>query len=299
MKKALIILAILILGFIGYSMLKKSPDTTPVDTATTTPTATTTTDITPTEPQDAQAVIGSSEGGRDIIAYRFGTGDNKALFVGGIHGGYAWNTSLLAYELIDFLSANPSAVPEGVQVVVIPVVNPDGLAKVVADNEGFSANSVNTASEATVAGRFNENTVDLNRNFDCGWKTTGVWQNKTVSGGTSAFSESESRAVRDFVVSYKPDAVVVWYSAAGGVYASSCEGKTVSSDTTALTNLFAQASGYPAHQSFDAYETSGDMVNWLAKNGIPAISVLLTDHTNTEWEKNRKGIEAVLADLAE
>jgi beta-lactamase superfamily II metal-dependent hydrolase len=36
------------------------------------------------------------------------------------------------------------------------------------------------------------------------------------------------------------------------------------------------------------------MMNWLAKNGVPAISVLLTTHDDTEWEKNRAGVEALL-----
>ena len=37
------------------------------------------------------------------------------------------------------------------------------------------------------------------------------------------------------------------------------------------------------------------MVNWFAKQNIPAISVLLTNHTDTEWTKNQKGIEALLS----
>ena len=43
--------------------------------------------------------------------------------------------------------------------------------------------------------RFNADGVDLNRNFDCDWAPTGTWQNKTVSGGTAAFSEPEAAAI--------------------------------------------------------------------------------------------------------
>ena len=84
-----------------------------------------------------------------------------------------------------------------------------------------------------------------------------------------------------------------WYSSAGGVYASSCH-NGVSAETNTLTQKYASASGYPAYQSFDFYVTTGDMVNWLAKINIPAISVLLTNHTDTEWTKNQKGIESLL-----
>jgi hypothetical protein len=36
------------------------------------------------------------------------------------------------------------------------------------------------------------------------------------------------------------------------------------------------------------------MLNWLAKINIPATSVLLTNHTDTEWVKNQAGVLALL-----
>jgi hypothetical protein len=139
--------------------------------------------------------------------------------------------------------------------------------------------------------------VDLNRNFDCDWQSSAKWQNTAVSGGSAAFSEPETLAVKNYIEAQNPKAVVVWYSAAGGVYASSCD-SGILPETTAITNLYANASGYPAYQSFDFYDTTGDMVNWLAKMQIPAISVLLTNHTDTEWAKNQKGIDALLQHYA-
>ena len=65
-------------------------------------------------------------------------------------------------------------------------------------------------------------------------------------------------------------------------------------ETTTLTNAFAKASGYPANASYDYYATTGDLVNWLAKEKIPAVSVLLTNHSDTELSKNVKGIQAVI-----
>src|SRR3989344_5375956 len=91
---------------------------------------------------------------------------------------------IVANHLIEYLGENPDAVPAGVKVTVIPTLNPDGLAKVTSDAVGFSASDI-TASQATqVEGRFNANDVDLNRNFDCDWKASGIWQNKAVSGGS-------------------------------------------------------------------------------------------------------------------
>jgi hypothetical protein len=247
---------------------------------------------------ETKTVIGVSATGNPITAYHYGSGDAEVLFVGGVHGGYSWNTALLAYELMEYLETNPNAVPEGVRVTVVPVLNPDGLIKVTGTTGMFEVSDVSADQKLIVDGRFNANRVDLNRNFDCEWNAEGTWQDKTVSGGAKVFSEQESIALRDYVLKNKPDAAVVWYSAAGGVYASNCH-DGVLPETDALTQLYAKASGYQAFKDFDYYEITGDMVNWLAKEEIPAISVLLTNHTSIEWEKNKLGIEAVLKRYAE
>lgn len=247
--------------------------------------------------EEGKTVMGTSVQRRDIVAHHFGAGEKEVVFVGGIHGGYSWNTSQLAFELMDHLQKNPAAIPAGVKVTVIPVMNPDGLHMVVGTTSAFSKADVSSSQTTRIAGRFNGNNVDLNRNFDCDWKESGTWQNKKVSGGASAFSEPESQAFRNYIESHTPAAVVVFYSAAGGVFPSRC-GDTVSSETLILTDAYAKASGYKAFADFDFYEITGDMPNWLAKKGIPAISVLLTSHDDIEWAKNQEGIEAVLSRIA-
>jgi hypothetical protein len=297
MKKFIIwLLVIIIIGagiyFVVTTLPKNTTPTPPIETATTTE------NTPPANQNKDQTVIGKSVGGNDIVAYHFGTGSKELLFIGGIHGGYEWNTVLVAQELIDYLKQNPSKIPSGVKVTVIPVLNPDGLKNVVGTpTADFTAADVPSSQETQIAGRFNGNKVDLNRNFACDWQPSGKWQSRTVSGGSKAFSEPESQAIKTYVETNKPTAVVAYFSAAGGVYSSSCSG-AVSAETTALTNLYAKASGYQAYKSFDLYVTTGDMTNWLAKNNIPAISVLLTNHTDTEWSKNQKGIEAVLANYS-
>lgn len=241
-------------------------------------------------------VIGRSVEGRDITAYHYGDGEREVLFVGGTHGAYSWNTAQLAYRLMDRLEANPSDIPEGVKVTVVPVLNPDGLNKVVGTAGRFDSSDVPSLAE-TIPGRFNANGVDLNRNFDCNWKPTGNWQDRTVDTGDRAFSEPESVALRDYVRDNSPDGVVVWYSASGDVIASSCN-EAISSETRSLLNTYADASGYPAKDSFDYYTISGDATDWMAKTGIPAISVVLATHDSTEWSRNWKGIQAILNSFA-
>lgn len=247
---------------------------------------------------EKETVLGTSVDGTGITAYHYGTGDTELLFVGGIHGGYSWNTVLVAYELMDYLEENPENIPKNVKVTVIPVLNPDGLQKVVGTSGRFTMSEVSSSESVKVSGRFNADDVDLNRNFDCDWKSTGTWQNKAVSGGSEAFSEPESKAVRDYVMSHKPAAVVAWYSAAGGVFSSSCH-DGVLAETSALTKLYAKAAGYKAYEDFDFYAITGDMMNWLAKMKIPAISVLLTTHESVEWDKNKVGVQALFEHYTE
>ncbi|MBU6500906.1 MAG: hypothetical protein KGJ89_02170 [Patescibacteria group bacterium] len=251
----------------------------------------------PTQQNPAETVIGKSVEGRDITAYNYGTGDTQILFIGGIHGGYEWNTSLVAYQAMDYLKANANAIPANEKITVIPVLNPDGLNKVVGTAGRFAAADVPASQTLQISGRYNADNVDLNRNFDCDWQKNAVWQNTAVSGGSKAFSEPESAAIRDYITAHKPAAVVVWYSAVGGVFASNCHGGVLP-ETNTITNIYSKASGYKAYESYDFYALTGDMVNWFAKNNIPGISVLLTTHTDTEWSKNQAGIDALIAHYA-
>ena len=307
MKIAIIaVIAVLILTVAGYFLFMKGSfdifERPQSEEQTETETATSTQEQREDQSQevkdDTKTVIGKSVQNHDITAYHFGTGEEELLFIGGIHGGYSWNTTLVAYELMDYLERNPSEIPQNIKVTVIPVMNPDGLEKVTGTTTRFALSDVPQALSERVPGRYNGNTVDLNRNFDCEWKQEGVWQNTKVSGGTAVFSEPESRAVRDYVNAHTPAGVVVWYSAAGGVFSSSCK-NGVSDKTLALTTEYAQASGYRPYKEFNFYEITGDMVNWFAKENIPAISVLLTNHEDVEWEKNLKGIKALFAHYAE
>ncbi len=297
----LIVIALLIIVGGGIYFLTTANDSYTKDPIPQTPapeeTSVTTPDTEIAEPEEVErgpeSTIGESAGGTEITAYHFGTGSEEIIFIGGIHGGYSANTALLGFELVDWFKENEDKIPETITVTVIPVLNPDGLEKVTGETGRFEMSDAAADTATKVAGRFNSNNVDLNRNFDCEWNAEGTWQNRTVSGGSAPFSEPESQAVRDYVLEIKPTAVVTWYSAAGGVYASTCGGE-VKTETLALTKLFAEAAGYTAHEEYDYYEITGDMVNWFAKENIPAISVLLTNHTNTEFEKNRAGVEAIL-----
>lgn len=236
-------------------------------------------------------VIGQSVQGRTIDAYTYGMGSTTIAFVGGIHGGYEWNSVLLAYTFMDYIVAHPEIIPKNLSVIVIPDANPDAVFKVVGKEGSFTLADIPPGNLS--AARFNADQVDLNRNFACKWQATSTWQNKTVSGGTLAFSEPESRTIRDFALKNKPSAMVFWHSAAGAVYASQC-GQGILPDTLNIMNLYAKAGDYPAVKVFDSYPTTGAADDWLSTIGIPAITVELKTHDTIEWDKNLAGIKALL-----
>ena len=245
------------------------------------------------EPIPVQKVIGTSVQGRGILAYTYGTGSTTLMFVGGIHGGYEWNSVLLSYELIDYLEANPESVPRNMKIIVIPSANPDGVYEVIGVEGRFALTDVPEKTKLGL-GRFNAHSVDLNRNFDCKWKPESKWRGNTVSAGTAPFSEPESQAIRDIITEQQPEAVVFLHSQSNAVYASECE-SGILHETRTVMSLYAEASGYPAVDSFDAYEITGDAEGWLASINIPAITVELSTHETTEWTRNLAGIKALFA----
>lgn len=250
-------------------------------------------------------IIGRSVEGRAIESFTFlpaealakagGGGENHLLFVGGIHGGYEWNSVLLAYEFIDYFEANPEAVPDNLAISIIPSLNPDGVYKIIGREGRFNlSDGRKILRDDAKPGRFNANEVDLNRNFDCKWQTESMWQGNVVSAGTAPFSEPEARALRDFVLKNKPNAVVFWHSRANAVYASECE-EGILPATRQIMNAYSKASGYTPVDSFDHYEITGDAEGWLSSIGIPAITVELETYENIEWQKNLAGVMALFS----
>ena len=236
--------------------------------------------------------LGESAGGWPLEVYQFGDGPQRMVWVGGLHGGYEWNTILLAYQAIDFFAAHPEYIPPSVSLEIIPAANPDGQAAVVGQAGRFGAGQVPADPAVVEAGRFNGNEVDLNRNWDCRWQPSALWRDQEVRAGSAPFSEPENQALRDFLTSPPAAAVVFWHSALPGVIAGGCGARFTPAER--LARVYAEAAGYPLLTEFEAYEVTGDAGDWLAGQDIPAITVELTNHTDLDWEQNLAGMLAVL-----
>ena len=123
MKNIIIIcVAIAVLGGGAYVFLNKKPDTVttlPVITETTNEVLTGSSSASvpqPTTPvvDATKTVLGTTVKNNPITAYHYGEGTDELIFVGGIHGGYEWNTVLLARQLMEYLSKNPTVIPKNI-----------------------------------------------------------------------------------------------------------------------------------------------------------------------------------------
>jgi protein MpaA len=126
-------------------------------------------------------VIGTSVQGRPIVAWRFGLDGarRKILVVGCIHGNECAGLAITS-------ALRRTRVPKGVQLWLVPEMNPDG-----------------TAAHT----RQNAHGVDLNRNFPYRWHAI---SNPIYSAGPYAASEPETRAAIRLVRRIRP-AVTIWY----------------------------------------------------------------------------------------
>jgi predicted deacylase len=141
------------------------------------------------EVREERVVIGTSVSGRDIVAvHRWVVGATRTtMVVGSMHGDEPAGTRVVR-------RLRSASVPPGVDLWLVPTMNPDG----------------------TAAGRrTNDHGVDLNRNFPWHWRLAGAGTS-TWSGPEPA-SEPETRAVQALLRQVRPRTVVVLHQPLFGV----------------------------------------------------------------------------------
>ncbi|MBN1427535.1 MAG: hypothetical protein JXB07_04065 [Anaerolineae bacterium] len=229
-------------------------------------------------PNATRVSIGKSWENRDIWAWQFGNGLHTLVLIGGIHGGAEANTVHLADLLVSHFRQNPDDVLPGIRLLIIPVANPDGLAR-----------------GQSLDGRLNAHQVDLNRNWGCEWADTAYLHEIPISPGSQPFSELETMVLRAFFLSVSPDAVLFYHSAAGGIFMGRCGDSEPGADW--MGPLLDDATGYPVSR-FTAYPVSGDATNWLAEQNIPAAVIELYSDTQPEFDRNLSGVMALQCHFA-
>ena len=162
---------------------------------------------------------------------------------------------------------------------MVPSVNPDGVAR------GKGA-----------VGRFNANSVDLNRNWGCDWQPVSYWREARTSPGSRPYSEPETVALRSYLIALEPSAVVFYHAAGGQIFIGDCNKD--GSVSLWLGDLLSAATGYPNDVVFESYPVSGTADDWLDERGIPAVTIELANSEDTDFAQNLAGLMALQCHFA-
>jgi hypothetical protein len=221
-------------------------------------------------------LVGSSVQGRSIVGYKFGNGDSKIVFVGGLHGNEK-SSVLTLNSWIDDLERNYQNIPSNKTVIVIPNTNPDGY---------------------VASSRLNANKIDLNRNFpSSNWQSSvylpgGLYLEN--GGGSSALSEPESTAVANYLINTSPRLVLTYHATAGAVIYNGA------GDSSALSAIYSDKSGYSNYSytqenSIFSYPTTGELEDWLRdKCNIPTLLVELATQYSNNFSRQKSAMWAML-----
>ena len=226
----------------------------------------------------APTLLGFSAEGRPLEVYTFGQGETEDMIIGGIHGGYEWNTIALADQLITYVNENPDAIPSGVTLYILPDMNPDGDAR-----------------SHDVWGRVNANGVDLNRNFPIGWAPTwnrsGCYDLTLTTSGRGPGSEPETRLVMNFIASHKVNAVIDYHSAGLGIFPG---GTPWDAASTKLARELKSVTTYPFPPVTTGCIYSGTLPDYAVSEGAAAVDMELATHGSTEFSMNLRALNVLV-----
>jgi predicted deacylase len=235
--------------------------------------------VLPDAPDGQYFSIGLSVEGRSLDVVRFGNGEIHRLILAGIHGGYEWNTTKLAYQLIEHLKARPQEVPSDVTLYILPLYNPDGAAR----GKGPE-------------GRANANNVDLCANFDAFWSAesggAGCWSTLPITKGSAPDSEPETLALEWFLYQYRIEALISIHSAGLGLFAG---GQPPDAASDSLAQALAAVSPYRYPPVYTGCVYTGQLIDWASLHGIAAVDLELSNHTDTDYDINLRVLQVFLA----
>lgn len=178
------------------------------------------------------------------------------------------------------------------EIFVAPMINPDGHTYDFTGNARGRMWRKNRSANAD--GTFG---VDLNRNYGYGWGTGGSSDDPRAETykGTAPFSEPETQAVRDFIVThprmtslltFHTFSELILYPWGGSKDKVGQNGKGTYLDGQTFSTMaqaMAQWNNYTPEQASDLYIASGDTTDWAyGERGIIAFTFELTPRSMQE-----------------
>lgn len=238
------------------------------------------------------STIGNSTEQRSIPLIRIGRTDSakpRRLFLNALQHGREWITpsaaTYIAERLATGISADPqsniSRLLQGVEVLIMPMLNPDGYVHAMESERYWRKNRANTGDPQCPG-------VDLNRNWGIGFAGPYATSNDVCSEeyiGTGAFSEPETATVRRFVVntkgirahldihSYGQFIIGPWvYSDREPQHAGTIDavGQMLASD---MAGRFGNPYDFSRGFINDLYPVSGSMSDWIFAQNIMSFTV--------------------------
>lgn len=211
-------------------------------------------------PQTRQ--LGKSVLGLPIVGHFFGVTGPKTLIFAAIHGDEP-NTAFVANQLVEHLTKNPEAYYAR-RVVVVPVANPDGLAR---------------------GTRKNAREIDLNRNFPA--KNFAVGKKDRYFGGEQPASEPETQLLIELIEDWQPDRIITMHAITRGKHGNNFDGPAES-----LAKTMSRHNEYTVLKTM-GYPTPGSFGSWAGiDRQLPTITLELpSDATGpVAWRENREAL---------
>jgi hypothetical protein len=151
-------------------------------------------------------VIGHSIEGRPIELWSDPAGPNGTLIIGGVHPDESAAINLVR----EFVP------PKTHPVALLPLANPDGFAR---------------------ASRYNARDVDINRNAGLDWRA-----DSAEPAGDAPWSEPETRALREFILSWRPAKIIALHWALAEIDADGAQSTPLA---VAMWNAMSEAERMP------------------------------------------------------
>ena len=206
---------------------------------------------------------GRSVEGRPIVLHEHGRGYDVVLVLGSIHGSESAGGTVVV-RLAEAIAAH-SVDTLQCRVVLVPVVNPDGVLR---------------------GTRWNAHGVDLNRNFP-----TQNWESGERNGvarhGDAPGSEPETKVVISLIERYRPSLIVALHAP---LHVVNYDGPAKD-----VAERMGSLNGYPVSGSI-GYPTPGSLGTYAGiERQIPIITLELPRCGGEEgWEQNRDALMGVL-----
>jgi len=218
------------------------------------------------KPFSREIVYGRSVQDKEIKGYEIGYGSKAVLLIGSIHGNEMGSHDLLERFVIE-MKLYPEKVSKEIKIIVIPVLNPDGL--------------------YDRTDKLNGSGVNLDLNFETkDWKEYGP---EGTYAGPEPFSEPESRIIRGIVESNDVVQMISFHSRGSLVVPDNNQPSIELAEWYAVKTGYTYATSDPIE--FFGFTYFGTPTTWFAeKTGNAGVTVELTDHYSSDWGKNKDAL---------